>query len=207
MSDRRRWATFAAAVVLMPTGGGLMVQAGLGVGPFDVLSTGVSAALGVAVGTAVGIIFLVASVLGALLGARPGIGTVVLVVAVPPLFEVARSIASEPATPGVQAAYLCGGLVVLYSGAALAVAAGLGAAPTEMVMVGLVGKGLPLVPVRWVMEAAMLVGGWSLGGQVGVGTPLTLVFGALIMRAVIGLATPGGYTLKRISRTSPSATS
>lgn len=207
MTATRKWLTLAAALVLMPAGGGMMVDAGLGVGPFDVLSTGISTSLGVAVGTAVALIFVVAGLAGAVLGARPGVGTIVLVVAIAPLFEAARDLAPDPATPGAQAVQLVVGLVVLYSGAALAVASALGAAPTEMLMVGIVGRGLPLVPVRWAMEAVMFAAGWLLGGQVGVGTALTLVLGAPVMRTVIALATPDGYTLKRISSTSPSATS
>jgi uncharacterized protein len=60
-------------------------------------------------------------------------------------------------------------------GVCCAISTDLGAGPSEVVMLGLHKKGVPLVAARWLIDAFHLTGAVIFGGPLGVGTILFLV--------------------------------
>jgi uncharacterized membrane protein YczE len=57
----------------------------------------------------------------------------------------------------------------------------LGAGPTEVVMLGMVHRGLDVVPARWIADGVPLVVGGVLGGAFGAGTVLfALAMGPMV---------------------------
>ena len=52
----------------------------------------------------------------------------------------------------------------------LVVTTELGAGPTEVVMLGLINRGMGIVPARWISDGTPLVVGTLLGGAIGPGT-------------------------------------
>ena len=62
------------------------------------------------------------------------------------------------------------GVVVVALGSGLYIGSGLGPGPRDGLMTGLAARGIPLRVARTGIEVTVLVVGWLLGGQVGVGT-------------------------------------
>jgi len=68
-------------------------------------------------------------------------------------------------------------------GSGLYIGAGLGAGPRDGLMMGLGLKGYKISRARTFIEVTMLILGWLLGGQVGVGTVLfAVLIGPLVAR-------------------------
>lgn len=70
----------------------------------------------------------------------------------------------------LRAAYLAGGLLAIGFGSGLYIGAGLGSGPRDGLMLGLAKRGHSVRLARTGIEAAVLVVGILLGGNVGVGT-------------------------------------
>jgi uncharacterized membrane protein YczE len=158
----------------------LSVQAGLGLAPWDVLHSGLSARLNASYGHVIiglGLLVLVAS---ALLGERPGVGTLlnILVIGsvVDLLFGTPWLDGLADASLGSRAVALVLSVVVLAVARALYIGAHLGAGPRDSLMVGLHARyGVPIGVGRSGVEVAVLLLGLSLGGAVGVGTVVLAV--------------------------------
>jgi uncharacterized membrane protein YczE len=151
----------------------MQVQAGLGLGPWDVLHQGIAFKLNREIGTvsiAVGVLLLL---LWIPLRQRPGLGTVsnVLVVGL----AVNATLALLPVQHGgaarvallVAAVLLCGVATGMY------ISAGFGPGPRDGLMTGITRRtGISIRLSRTLVELAVLLSGWLLGGTVGVGTVL-----------------------------------
>lgn len=146
------------------------LDAGLGVGPYDVLGSGVAGRTGLTFGVANLIISTVVCFIGWRLGAKVGFGSLAAVLTIGPLVDGWRLLLPVPAALGWQVVWLLVGLGVLSFGLSLIVAAGLGSGPVEVLMLGLSGRGVPLRWVRTGLEISFCVAGIVLGGQFGVGT-------------------------------------
>jgi uncharacterized membrane protein YczE len=170
---------------LCGTGISAMVQARLGLGPWDVLHQGLATRTGAAIGT-VGI------VVGALLLAvwiplrvRPGIGTVVNVVVIGLVVNGWLAVAPAPDGMAARVLLLLAGMAVTAVGIGLYLGAGLGTGPRDGVMTGLARLGLPVWLARFAIEASAFGAGWALGGTVGVGTVVfVLAIGPLVHLSV-----------------------
>lgn len=158
----------------------MMLQSGLGLGPWDAFHAGVSRLTGISIGQAsiiVGIVVLAGSMA---MGVRPGIGTLANMILV--------GMATDLAYPLVPpAASLGGGILtgLLYYVVAIGVGgyatgmyigARLGAGPRDGLMVGLSARfGWPVRRVRTCIELGALVAGWGMGARLGVGTVLFML--------------------------------
>jgi uncharacterized membrane protein YczE len=69
-----------------------------------------------------------------------------------------------------RVAMLAAGLVVIAVAISLVVTTELGPGPTEVLMLGLVHRGMDIVPARWLSDGLPVVVGAVLGGSIGVGT-------------------------------------
>ena len=148
----------------------LLIRAELGVAPFDVLNTGVSDATG----WSLGVCFVVdASVfygIGRLLGARLGWASFVGTIVIGPLVNLfLRLIPQQQALVARLALYVAGILIIAVA-ICLVVSTELGAGPSEVMMLGLITRGLGVVPARWISDGTPLVIGAALGGALGPGT-------------------------------------
>lgn len=159
-----------AGCAVLALGIAAALEAGLGVGPYDVLIDGLANRLGVTFGVAsvgLGAVFVLA---GWGLGGPVGLGTVVAVALVGPLVDGWRMLVPAPDAVVAQAGQLAAAVPVIALGLGLMIAARLGVGPMEVVMLGLVGRGVPLRWVRTALEVAVAGSGWALGGTLGVGT-------------------------------------
>lgn len=166
-----------AGLVLFGVGLWLGLVADLGVGPWDVLTGGLSEQLGTPFGrTAIGI-SVVVLLIGLAAGVRPGVGTLLNVVVIGAVIDL---LLATPLLGGIgDAAVLLRlpatllGIACVAAGSALYLGAQLGPGPRDGLMVAIhLRTGWPVGTARAVLECGVLVVGVVLGGPVGIGTVL-----------------------------------
>ncbi len=183
----RRGAQLAAGLVLYTLSIALLVRAGLGTMPWDVLSQGLSRHLGWSFGTVTLSVSAVVLLAWVPLRQRPGVGTVanmmVIGLLVDPflalLARLPERLSPESATLLVVAGIALNGLAT-----ALYVGARLGPGPRDGLMTGLVARtGWSLRLVRTGIEVTVVSLGWALGGTAGVATvAYAVAIGPLVHR-------------------------
>jgi uncharacterized membrane protein YczE len=178
---RRRLPRLLAGLVSCGVGFALMVLADLGLGPWEVLHQGISGHTGVPIGTVgilVGFVVLVGWVP---LRQRLGVGTLSNVVLIGLTIDAVLAVAPAPDAAATRWTCLLVGVLLVGIGSGLYIGAGLGPGPRDGLMTGLASRGYSLRLVRTALELGALVGGWALGGTVGVGTVLfALAIGPLV---------------------------
>ena len=177
MTALRRTVQLLVGLVLFGVGLWLGLQAELGVGPWDVLTGGLSDSLGVSFGRTSVLVSTVVLVIGLLARVRPGVGTVLNVVLIGATLEVllTSSLLDGLGDAAVLVRLLVCllGIAVVAVGSALYLGAHLGPGPRDGLMVAIsrrTGWGVGLA--RAVLECGVLVVGAALGGPVGIGTVL-----------------------------------
>lgn len=167
-----RLALLLGGLILYGVSDGLLVLAGLGLDPWDVLHQGLSRTVGLRVGTwaiIVGALVL----LGWLpLRQRPGLGTICNVVMIGLVINATLAIVPAPRELAVRVVVLVGAVVLNGIATGAYIGAGLGPGPRDGLSTGIAARGVSLRVVRTVVELSVLVAGWLLGGTVGVGTVL-----------------------------------
>jgi uncharacterized membrane protein YczE len=169
----RRLPGLLAGIVTFGIGIALMARSGLGLGPWEVLHQGLGNHLGVPLGTISIALGLPILALWLPLGERPGVGTLINVVLIGT--STNAGLAVLPAAGGVpaQLVELVAGLVVIAIGSGLYLAADLGPGPRDGLMTGLHHRfGWSIRRARTTIELSVLVGGFLLGGTIGLGTVL-----------------------------------
>ncbi|WP_049822635.1 membrane protein YczE [Arthrobacter sp. H41] len=178
----RRWAQLLTGLFLYGVSLAMMIRAGLGVSPWDVLGQGASLQTGIPFGWMTNIIGALVLLLWIPLRQKPGVGTVLNVLLVGPSAEVGLALISEPDQLWARVLLFTGGLVLLAVASGLYIGARLGPGPRDGLMTGVHSRyGLPIWLVRTTIEATVLGLGWVLGGTVGLGTvAFALLIGPLI---------------------------
>ncbi|WP_232251093.1 NAD(P)H-dependent oxidoreductase [Actinoalloteichus sp. GBA129-24] len=171
----RRLARLAVGLPLFSLGLAMMLNAGLGLSPWDVFHQGLALRTGLPFGVVVIGAGVVVLALWIPLRQRPGIGTVLNIASVGVLTEAALTVLPEPAHPAARAAFLLAGLLINAIGLGLYLGAGLGPGPRDGLMTGLAARGWTIRRARTGVEVGVLAIGWLLGGTVGIGTVLYAV--------------------------------
>lgn len=167
-------------VIAVGIGVGLMIRAGLGVASWDVLHVGLAEATGWTVGVAAYAVGAAALLVGRVLGQRPRLGTVVPLLLVGPVLDVTTRLMPAPGTTFGAWIMLLAGIATLSFGVGAYVTSDHGVGPSDMIFVGLSERGIPLWAARLVVDALAVLGGWLLGGPIGLGTiAITLLLSPL----------------------------
>jgi len=169
----------------------MLLLAGLGVDPWDVLHQGLARRTGLATGTWAIIVGAAVLLLWIPLRQRPGLGTLCNVVLIGAVIDVVLAAVAPPHSLPVRAAVMVSAVMLNGVATGLYIGAGLGPGPRDGLMTGLAARGHSLRVVRTGIEATVLLIGWLLGGTVGIGTvvyaacigPLAHVFVPLFSRA------------------------
>jgi len=148
----------------------LMVSAGLGLAPWDVLHQGLARQAGLPIGWVVNIVGAAVLLLWLPLRQRPGIGTVSNVVVIGLAVDATLAVLPRPTDLGIRAALLVLGVVLNGVATGLYIGAGLGPGPRDGLMTGLARRGHSIRLVRTSIELSVLASGWLFGGTAGVGT-------------------------------------
>ncbi len=172
---------------LFGLGVALMIRAGIGVAPWDVLSQGIAAQTPLSFGLATNIVGALVLLLWWPIRQRPGLGTVLNVLVIGPSAQFGLWLL--PAFHGwpFQIAIFLSGLVLVGLATGMYIGAKLGPGPRDGLMTGLHARyGWAIWKVRTAIEASVLVIGWWLGGNAGLGT---LAF-ALLIGPLCGITLP-----------------
>jgi uncharacterized membrane protein YczE len=174
----RRIVQLLAGLVLYGIAISLMVQAGIGVAPWDVLTQGLSHQTGLDFGLLTNIIGGAVLLCWIPIRQRPGLGTLANVLLIGPSAQVGLWIFPQQTTLGFQLLFFTGGLLLLAVATGLYIGARLGPGPRDGLMTGIHARtGWRLWMIRTAIEVSVLLIGWALGGNFG---PGTIVFALLI---------------------------
>lgn len=151
----------------------LTVRAEIGLAPWDVLHQGLAARLGWSFGAVTALTGVAVLAAWFPLRERPGVGTVLNVVLIAVSVDAVLAVIPPASSLPWRASLLVIGVVLNGLATATYVGARLGAGPRDGLMTGLHARtGWPLRRVRTLIELAVVIVGWLLGGTVGAGTVL-----------------------------------
>ncbi len=149
----------------------LMVQASLGLDPWDVFHQGVSRLTGMTIGTASAVVGVAVLLAWIPLRNRPGIGTLANVIVIAVTVDIGVAVLPAPQELALRVPMMLGAVLLNAVSTVLYIGAGLGPGPRDGLMTGLVARtGRSVRLIRTLIEATVLTAGWLLGGTVGVGT-------------------------------------
>ncbi|WP_436326380.1 YczE/YyaS/YitT family protein [Brevibacterium sp. FAM 27836] len=154
----------------------MMVNAGLGMMPWDVLNAGILRHVPVTFGTVVTLLSFVVLLIWIPLRQQPGIGTVLNALLIGPALDLTRLFLPEPDHLGWQIPLMLAGVALNGLASAMYIGSQFGPGPRDGLMTGLArvtGRSIRLV--RTLIEVTVVAIGWPLGGVVGIGTVLYAV--------------------------------
>lgn len=168
-------------LALFGIGISLIINAKIGVPPWDVFHQGAAERVDRSIGTVIIATGAGLMLLWIPLRQKPGLGTVLNAIEIGLVANVAIDRLPQPDSVLAQVPMMLSGIVVTAIGSGLYIGSGLGPGPRDGLMTGLAARGIPLRIARTGIEVTVLVVGWFLGGQVGVGTvAFALLIGPLV---------------------------
>lgn len=188
----RRWVQLVAGLVMAGLSIGLMVEAHLGLDPWNVMHEGLTHLLPLTFGMVTIVSGLVVLLLWVPLHQPLGMGTVVNIVLVGLLVDVGLWVLPTPDSLLVRGLFLVVGVVMCAASGAIYLGSHLGPGPRDGLMTGLVNRtGRSVRLVRTSLELTVLLVGFLLGGTVGVGTVVFAVaIGPLVQFFLPRVAVP-----------------
>jgi uncharacterized membrane protein YczE len=172
----RRLVQLFAGLILYGISLALLIRAGLGLAPWDVLHQGLARITGTSVGQMVIAVSFVVLLAWIPLRQRPGFGTIANALLVGVAVDLTMLVIDDVNALAWRLLLLIAGVALNGLATALYIGASLGPGPRDGLMTGVVARtGRSVRLVRTVIELAVLVLGWLLGGTVGVGTVLYAV--------------------------------
>ena len=160
-------------LVLFGLGIAVMVEAGLGLGPWEALHQGVANQTGLAIGTVSVLLGVPILALWWPLGERPGIGTMVNVLSIGTSTNLGLAIlpTPDPEATALRVVVMLAGVAIIAVGSAIYLSTDLGPGPRDGLMTGLAHRsGRSIRRARTVIEVLVLLVGFALGGTIGLGT-------------------------------------
>jgi uncharacterized membrane protein YczE len=187
-----------AGLLAFGLGISLMVEAGLGLGPWEALHQGIAVRTGIPIGTVSILLGIPILALWWPLGQRPGIGTLINVAIIGTATNVGNLLIPTQHELPAQVAMMLAGVVVIGIGSGLYLSADLGPGPRDGLMVGLHRRfGWSIRRARTLVELSALGVGWALGGTIGVGT-LAFAFGiGPVVQVMLGIFDRRGVVAAR----------
>jgi len=183
----RRLVQLVVGLYLYGLGIALIVRGELGVAPWDVLTQGIAKQTGLGFGLITVITSGIVLLLWIPIRQRPGFGTVMNALLVGPFADLSLWMIPTGLDLWARILMLFGGILVLAIATGLYIGAHFGPGPRDGLMTGLHRRtGWRIWIVRTGIEATVLVTGFLLGGDVGLGT---LAF-ALLIGPLCGYAIP-----------------
>lgn len=196
----RRLVQLYAGLALYGASSALLVEAGLGLEPWNVLHQGLAELTGLTIGEVSVAVGAAVLLLWIPLRQRPGLGTVSNVFVVGIALDGTLALLPEAHGLAVRLPLLAAGLVLNGAATGLYIAARFGPGPRDGLMTGLherTGRSIRLM--RTAVEVAVVVTGFALGGTIGVGTLLYAVsigpLAQLFLRVFAVPTASGGSTV------------
>ena len=169
----RRLILLYAGLLLFGLSAAMMVRAGLGLDPWNVLHQGLTLHLQLSFGTVIIGLGALLMLIWIPLRQRPGLGTISNVLLVGLAADASLALLPQPDDLLLQGGMLIAGVVLNGIASGMYIGAGLGPGPRDGLMTGLAARtGWSIRRTRTGLEIGVLALGWLLGGSVGVGTVL-----------------------------------
>ena len=176
---------------------GLMAEAGMGLGPWEVFHQGIARITGLQLGTVSILVGIPVLAAWYPLGERPGVGTILNIALIGTATNVAMGLIPPAEGLPAQLAMMLAGVVTIAIGSGLYLASDLGPGPRDGLMTGLhLRFGWSIRRARTAIELIVLAAGFLLGGTVGLGT---IVF-ALGIGPLVQVSLRVFYRDARVSR-------
>ena len=162
---------------LFGTGTAIIIKAEIGLGPWTVLSQGISERMDWSIGFATFIISLCVLTLWLPLKEKPGLGTLMNVIVVAITIDAMMPFFPVPKAYLFSVIQVMIGIFLIGFGSALYLTANLGPGPRDGLMTGIQRyTNRPIGRVRLGIEVSILIVGWFLGGDIGIGTVMFALF-------------------------------
>ena len=191
----KRFALLLVGLMLCAVGIALMVNANLGLSPWDMLFDGLAKQftklLGreVMIGTLSQIIGLMVIVVDIILREKIGFGTLLNVWLIGKFTNIFLKFHLLPEPDGLffRILVMCAGFIVLGFGIYWYMKAGLGAGPRDSLMIALARRNLPVSLAKNSLEFFAFVVGFFAGGTVGIGTVIAVFAMGYILKYIFKL--------------------
>ena len=160
----------------------LMLEARLGLGPWDILHQGISIRTDISSQifgknidlTSVGMISIIVGAVIMIfwlpLKERPGIGTILNVIVIGIMIDVWMFVLPNTNNLIIRFLMILIAPILVALGTILYIGAEMGPGPRDGLMTGLAKRGIPIAVARTSMESIVLIAGFILGGNIGIGT-------------------------------------
>jgi uncharacterized membrane protein YczE len=170
----------------------MMVRAGIGVAPWDVLTQGISLRTGLPFGLVTNLVGVLVLLLWIPIRQKPGLGTVLNVLLIGPSAQFGLWVLPELSDLLIRIVVFSGGLALIAVATGMYIGARFGPGPRDGLMTGIHHRfGWKLWIVRTVIEVIVLTIGWLLGGNVGIGTvAFALLIGPMVHWTIPRLLVP-----------------
>lgn len=209
----RRLVQFFSGLLLYGISDAFLVLGGLGLDPWDVFQQGLARHSVIPIGTWSILVSIAVLGLWIPLRQRPRLGTVANAVLIGATMDVILGAVAPPHALWLRAVLMVSGVGLNGIATGAYIGAGLGPGPRDGLMVGLAARGYSLRIARTSIELTVLIAGWLLGGNVGIGTlAYALAIGPMahiliprftVPAAASALATEqGGVTSGRVAEAS-----
>ncbi len=180
LSYVKRFVRLLAGLFLFALGTCFIVQADIGLAPWDAFSMGLSLATGLSFGDIVIVTGILILIVDYAMHEQLGFGTILNALLIGKFIDLIQWGRLVPKMEHYASGIvmLLAGEIILCLATFLYVGAGLGCGPRDALMVAL-GKRFPKRPIgliRGIIEGSVLLAGWLLGAKIGIGTVIA-VFG------------------------------
>ena len=173
----KRVAILIFGLTIFGFGDALLVNSLTGNAPWSVLAQGLSFNLGINMGTATFLISAVVLFFWWPLGERPGFGTLANIVVIAIAIQFGVSNFPEASNLAIGIIYDFLGVALVGIGSALYITCGLGPGPRDGLMTSLHKlSGVRVGRIRLAIESCAFLGGFALGGRIGLGTAIFALF-------------------------------
>lgn len=166
------------------------VSADIGLAPWDCLAMGLSKHIPLNFGNCCSVISLTIVLIDILMKEKIGMGTLLDAILVGQFVNFFRftnillPLVFHNTLTGI--AFMLCGLFIMALGQTIYMSSGIGCGPRDALMVG-IGKRIKKVPISFVMfliQFIVVLIGWPLGGPIGIGTIISVVFAGVSMQIV-----------------------
>ena len=158
-------------LILFGLGETILIAANIGVSPWTVLAQGMSVKTGYSIGLTTFVVSVSVLCLWIPLKQKPGIGTILNIIIISIVLDVSLPYLPTPGSFFLQILQVIIGVLIVGLGSGFYLIANLGPGPRDGLMTGLQKTtNLSIALIRTMIEISAVVGGWYLGGVVGIGT-------------------------------------
>jgi len=180
----QRSAALSLGSILIGVAVGLLVQADLGLAPYDVLSSGIERLMGISLGQAGWIVAAVLFVVSSLLGHRPSVWGIGYIVANGVAVDTTSWLLNEPGSITARLAFVVAGIVVMALGVNVVLYSGTTGGPFELLMLAGEDRGIQRTHTRYFLDVTVLVAGIVLGGAFGIATVVYAALMGLVLQVI-----------------------